>query len=71
MNTMTKGQRVGVKIFELDTNGKLITLPPKFFGVVVETSEDGKNGYVHLDVHTEEHERTFFDISELEPENAE
>jgi len=58
MKTIKKGDRVQSKA------------NPLFCGVVVETSKDGKNGYVHFDSDTEQEDRTFFDVSELEPEHA-
>lgn len=42
----------------------------QFCGEVVEASPDGKTGYVHFDTDPEKDGRTFFDVSELEPEHA-
>jgi len=62
---LEQGQRVGVKIFDHDKNGKPVVLPPKFFGEVLEAAADGESGYVKID--GEEDGRTFFHVSELEP----
>jgi len=62
---LEQGQHVGVKIFDHDKNGKPVTLPPKFFGDVIEAAADGDSGYVEIDG-----VRTFFHVSELEPAPA-
>lgn len=65
MDRTTETQRVGPAIFETDAKGKVKRLPPKFFGEVKRTANNGESAYVLIDGETEE---THFHASELDPE---
>lgn len=49
MKKIAIGNRVGPVIVETGDDGKQRTLPPRYFGVVVEAAEDGQTGYVKMD----------------------